>query len=448
MKIQTRQSLYSSLAFGVIFIIISFFIYVLYQKNTQRAVNKNLEKTAYLVAFFHLEEDELNANEFESVRKQFDAIVAGDSYQVYNQNDEIVWGNKNETISLSTLNAIREKRSLSFSSENEFCHGLYYEDNQGDFAIVAKEPKALLNEQLVALLWILLSALIVGLIAVVLLSRWLARIAYKPFSSVIDQVKNIPPHNPTNQIDVPNTKDELQELTETFNHLLEQIADTFIIQKNFVNYVSHEFKTPLASMLGNLEVFSLKDRSPEEYEKLSLKLISQIHQLEEILNTLIIISNLRKETELSNQFRIDELIWEIIEKLSLSYANNKINVQLDILPEDEEILMVEKDRTQLLMAMFNIIENGVKYSGGKSIDIRLYREHTRLNIAVADKGIGIPAGELKNISKPFYRADNASPMRGSGIGLSIALRILEKNNIKYRIESGVNTGTTIIICFE
>jgi signal transduction histidine kinase len=448
MKIQVRQSLYSSIAFGVIFIIISSFIYIFYSENAQNSIYKNLEKTAYIAAFFHLEEDELNAKEFEKVREQFDEIVSGTAYQVYDTQDSIVWGNRDEEIPLPVLSKIHKEKHLHFSTEANFCYGIFYEDNQGDFIIIAKEPKDTLNEQLISLLWALLSALIFGLVAVVLLSRWLAHIAYKPFSDVIKQVRNIPANNPTKQIASPNTKDELQELTDTFNRLLEQISETFIIQKNFVSYVSHEFKTPLASMLGNLEVFSLKDRSPEEYEELSQKLISQVRQLEGILNTLIIVSDLRKDTSLDNQFRIDELIWEIIEKVSFNYANNKVDVQIDILPEDENLLVVYKDRTQLLMALFNIIENAVKYSRGEPITIKLYKSADSLCLFVKDKGIGISPEDIKYISKPFYRAGNANPIQGSGIGLSIALRILEKNDIEYEIQSQEGIGTTIALSFQ
>lgn len=447
MKIQVRQSIYSSIAFGVIFIIISLLVYILYSKNVQKAIYRNLEKTAYIVALFHLEEDELNIKEYEKVRKQFNEIVSGTVYQVYNRQDSIVWGSKSDDITSSILSRVEKEKHTGFTTETDICYGIFYEDNQGDFIIITRESKDILNDQLILLLWILISSLIIGLASVVILSRLLARIAYKPFSNIVEQVKNFSPNDPPNQIETPNTKDELQELTETFNSLLDQISEMLIIRKNFVSYVSHEFKTPLASMLGNVEVFSMKERTPKEYEELSNKLISQIHQLEDILNTLIVISDLGKGNVTNNQFRIDELIWEIIDKLSFDYVNCKSNIHVDVLSDDEDSLIINKDRTQLLMALFNIIENAVKYSHGEPINIRLYKELDNLRLSILDKGIGIPAKELEYISKPFYRANNTNVTQGSGIGLSIALRILEKNNIKYKIQSEEGEGTSIIIVF-
>ncbi|MFV0418794.1 MAG: ATP-binding protein [Dysgonomonas sp.] len=447
MKIQIRQSIYMSIAFGVVFIIVSFLVYVLYADKAKKAVYKNLEKTANLVALFHLEEDELNSKEFEKIKKQFAEIVSETSYQLYDESDSIVFGNRNENINSEILQKIHQEKCLNFSTTTNFCYGIFYEDNQGDFIIITKEPQAFLYEQLASLLWILVSALIIGLIIVILLSRWLSQIAYKPISNIMKQVNSFSFDNPDEKIELPNTKDELEELTETFNNLLGRISETFVIQKNFVSYVSHEFRTPLTSMQGNLEVFSLKDRNPKEYEELSRKLILQIMQLEKILNTLIVVSDLRKNVDLNNQFRIDELIWEIIEKISVHSANPKIDVIINILPEDEKELTITKDRTQLLMALFNIIENAIKYSE-KVVDIRIYKESGCLYLSIEDQGIGIPDEKLANISRPFFRGDNTNRINGSGIGLSIALRILEKNDIRYTIESQINIGTKVIICFE
>ena len=446
MKIQTRQSIYMSIAFGVVFIIVSFLVYVLYADKAKNAVYKNLEKTANLVALFHLEEDELNSREFEKIKTQFKEIVSETSYQLYNESDSIIFGNKYEKIVPFVLEKIREQKSFNFVTATNFCHGIFYEDNQGDFIIITKESRAYLDEQLVSLLGILALALIVGLIAVILLSRWLSRVAYKPINNIIKQVNSFTPTTSETIIESPNTKDELQELTETFNHLLERISESFVIQKNFVSYVSHEFRTPLTSMQGNLEVFSLNDRNPKEYKELSQKLILQIRQLEEIINTLMVVSDLRKNVDLSNQFRIDELIWEIIEKISVNYVNPKIDVTIDILSEDENILTITKDRTQLFMALFNIIENAIKYSE-KKVNIRIYKKSEHLCLTIQDQGIGIPLEKLANISKPFYRGDNANRIEGSGIGLSIALRILDKNNIKYEVQSKEGEGTTVIITF-
>jgi signal transduction histidine kinase len=444
-KVQTRLTVLCSGVFGIIFAIIALVIFGLYYNNTKQLIYKNLDKIANISALFYLEEDELNAYEFEKIKKQFEEIVSNDDYQVYNEVNQICYGEQQMVIPADILDKIRSEQRLSFTTDEHLCYGIFYEDNQGDFVIIAKEKRNVLDEQIHLLLWILLTCFLTGLIAIVLLSRWVSHIAYRPFSKIINQVNNISMNNLDVQIESPGTKDELQDLIDTFNKLLAKISETFVIQKNFVSYVSHEFKTPLASMLGHLEVFSIKDRSAEEYKEVTQKLIQQIYQLDEILDTLIVISDLRKEMETMIPLRIDELLWEIIDKISETYMNPKISVNIDIQPEDEPMLSITKNRTQLFMALFNLIDNAVKYSPGKLVEIRLYKEDEHLQLSITDKGIGIPPNQMEHISKPFYRADNAQQIQGSGIGLSIALLILEKNQIKYHIHSETGIGTCVLL---
>lgn len=447
MKVKNRLSLYCSLIFGIIFAIISLLIYGLFYNNTKKSIYRNLEKTAHISALFYLEEDELNDREFAKIKAQFEEIVTDSYYQVYDMHNNIAYGVGVSDIPVSILDRIRLNRHMSFTTDEYLCYGIFYEDNQGDFVVIAKVPESGLAEQVNLLLWILIPSFVVGLLAIVLLSRWVSRIAYRPFSDVISQVKNISTKNLNVRIQSPETKDELQNLIETFNDLLAKISETVIIQKNFVRYVSHEFKTPLASMMGNVDLFTIKDRSPEEYRQLSGKLIEQIVQMEEILDTLIIISDLKKDEKEASSMRIDELIWEIISKMKSLYPNSKILVNMDIQPEDEQLMSMDKDRTQLLIALFNLVENAVKYSSKENVTIHLYKKCDRLCLSIADKGIGIPSDQLADISKPFYRADNTNEVQGSGIGLSIALRILDKNGIEYKIESEIDTGTKVSLLF-
>lgn len=450
MKVKTRLSLYCSLIFGIIFAIISILIYGLYYKNAEEAIYNNLEKTAHISALFYLEEDELSAKEFDKIRKQFEEIVSESFYQVYDSENKIVYGIQSldiPIIPISVLEKIRKNDHLAFSSEQFLCYGIFYVDNQGDFVVIAKENKIVLDSQMKILLWILIPLFLIGLIAIVFLSRWVANFAYRPFSETIAEVNNISTNNLNVQIKSPQTKDELQDLIDTFNDLLSKISETVIIQKNFVRYVSHEFKTPLASMLGNLDVFSLKDRSTAEYRQLSEKLMQQIFQMEEILDTLIIVSDLKKDERDIAETRIDDLIWEIIDKMKSLYPSSKILVNINIAPEDEALMFVKANRTELLIALLNLIGNAVKYSQKENVRIDLTKENETICLSITDNGIGIPSEQLPHISKPFYRADNTENVQGSGIGLSLALRIFDKNKIRYEIMSEINKGTKVMIYF-
>lgn len=294
-------------------------------------------------------------------------------------------------------------------------------------------------------LWILISTLLSGLIIIILLSRWLANIAYRPFRNIIKEANSIPDNNLNTETQSPQAKDELQELLDTFNSLLSKASETNISQNNFVRYISHEFKMPLASILGNLDLFTLKDRNPQEYRELADKLIPQVLQMNETLNSLLIISNLREgDTDVETHFRIDELLWPVIERTKNIHPTSKILVKIDILPEEETSMLIKTNRPQLSTALFNLIENAVRHSRKKTIRIQLFKTENSLSLSIIDKGAGIPDEQLAHISKPFHRY----PVSGKGISLSIALQILETNNISYKIDSIENQGTEIILYFD
>jgi len=449
MKVQTRLCILCSIIFGVIFAISSVLIYNSYRKYVELTTYSDLERIANICALFYLDKDELPSEDYNKIKTQYEDIFSSSQFscQVYNIDGKMIYGKKQYVVPEEILTKIRENRIMSFASEIHFCFGIYMKDNSGDYMVVAMKKLSDVKERLKILSQVLVFAFMIGIISIVFLSKKIAEIAYKPFSKIISQVKNISTNNLEVKIELPDTKDELQNLIETFNMLLSKISETVIVQKNFVNYVSHEFKSPLSAILGNLEVFLIKDRAPGEYRQLAEKLILQIHQVEEILDTLIIVSDLRNDMEVKTLSRIDELIWEIVEKIRMHHPDAKIFVHVDVPPENIDLLSVVKARTPLLIALFNIVENAVKYSKGSPVNIHLYKKDNLLELLVKDQGIGIPPEQLKDISKPFYRASNSGIASGRGIGLSVALRVFAKNNIKYEIISEINKGTSVILKF-
>lgn len=447
MKIQNRLSFISSALWGIVFIVVALLIFGLYKTNIENSVYRNLQKTSQIIGYYFFEKDEVSPKEFIKIKKQYEKIN-NPYYEIYDENNYLKYGNTPD-IPIETIEEIRTKKKLTFTTQEFLCYGVYYKDNQGNFVIITKEKKEDIYYYINPLIWILLSAFILGLLATIFLNKWIANMAYRPIREAIRQVKKMSPGDSMHLNATYTVKDEMYDLTETFNELLKKISDTFKIQQNFVSYVSHEFKTPLAAIQGNLEVFSLKDRSPEEYHTLSQKLIDEIYQLQEILNTLLVVSDLRKNTDISEQIRIDEMILDIIKKVSDKHFDYKecINFTINISPENTRLLQINIDKTQIFIALFNLIENAVKFSQGKTVQIHLYEIKREIHVVIQDKGIGIPEKQIKEISRPFYRADNAEKVSGTGIGLSIALRILEKNFIKYTIESNINKGTVITLIF-
>ncbi len=447
MKIRNRLTLISSLTFGFVFIIASVLIYFAFYNSSEKVVFKELQKTCLLSAIYYLEKDELPHYEHSAIKEQFEENIQNDIVRVYDVNNIIVYGEKeaDRNISPENLGFIRRNKKLSFKSNNHFYYGIFYNDNQGDFVVFVKTKSEVFKSQTNRLLVIMIVVLFAGLLLIFLLSRLLSNIAYRPITKVISQVNSMELSSLDNPISSSNTNDEIQDLITTFNNLLSRLSDTFAIQKNFINYVSHEFKTPLASISGNLEVFAQKERTPEEYQKVTSEALENVYHIEEILNNLMMLSGLKTIHQENETFRIDETLWDINDQIFEIYESQEIGIDLDV--ENEGLLSVKGSEVQIKLALYNLIENAVKYSDGNPIKISLSEVNNQLQIIIQDYGKGIQKEDLHYIQQTFYRGKNVGNIKGSGIGLSLATIIFKQNNIQFSIDSEENSGTRITLLF-
>ncbi|THD32584.1 HAMP domain-containing sensor histidine kinase [uncultured Flavobacterium sp.] len=447
MKIRNRLTLISSLTFGFVFIIASVLIYFAFYNSSEKVVFKELQKTCLLSAIYYLEKDELPHYEHSAIKEQFEENIQNDIVRVYDLNNVIVYGEKeaDRNINPTNLNFIRKNKKLSFKSNNHFYYGIFYNDNQGDFVVFVKTKSEVFKSQTNRLLVIMIVVLFGGLFLIFLLSRLLSNIAYRPITNVINQVNSMELSSLDDPILSSNTNDEVQELIATFNNLLSRLSDTFAIQKNFINYVSHEFKTPLASISGNLEVFAQKDRTPEEYQKVTSEALENVYHIEEILNNLMMLSGLKTIHQENETFRIDETVWDINDQIFETHEKQEIGIDLDV--KNEELLSVKGNEVQIRLALYNLIENAVKYSEGNPIKISLSEVNNQLQIIIEDYGKGIQKEDLNYIQQTFYRGKNVGNIKGSGIGLSLATIIFKQNNIQFTIHSEENSGTRITLLF-
>jgi Signal transduction histidine kinase len=422
-------------------------IYLAFYNSSEKVVFKELQKTCLLSGIYYLEKDELPHYEHSAIKEQFEENIQNDIVRVYDLNNTIVYGEKeaDRNINPKELEFVRKNKKLSFKSNNHFYYGIFYNDNQGDFVVFVKTKSEVFKSQTNRLLVIMIIVLFAGLLLIFFLSRLLSNIAYRPITEVISQVNSMELNSLDQPISSSNTNDEVQDLITTFNNLLSRLSDTFAIQKNFINYVSHEFKTPLASISGNLEVFAQKERTPEEYQKVTSEALENVYHIEEILNNLMMLSGLKTITPENETFRIDETLWNINDKIFEAYDQQEVRIDLEV--KDEKLLSVKGSELQLQLALYNLIENAVKYSDGNPIKISLSETDGQLKITIQDYGKGILQEDLDYIQQTFYRGKNVGNVKGSGIGLSLATIIFKQNNIQFSIYSKENAGTLITLLF-
>lgn len=449
MNLRTRLTTYSTIVFGIVFFIASLIIFLAYYSKTQESFFNNLKNTTLLSAIYYLEQDELSHTEHSLVKEEFRATILSKNVAIFNFSNQLSYGALvNDPVLTNTiLSKTRTDKSHRFKAKDFFYYGIYYPDNQGDFVVYTRESTADFMNQMRSLILILCVVLVGGLLAIYFLSKYISNIAYKPLKNIVQQVNEVNYSNLENGIEVPKTNDELEELISTYNNLLIRLSETFLIQKNFINYVSHEFKTPLTAISGNLEVFAQKERSPEEYNQVVKEALKNVYKIENILSNLLLLSGLKNTEKDASLFRIDEIIWNIYEALQDKLTELQTTLQININVNDFTKLEYKGNETLIHLALYNIVENAVKYSNSKPITIDLFLQNNRLKLSVEDQGKGISEEELAFIKQTFYRGKNVGEIKGSGIGLSLATIILEQHRIQFDITSQLEQGTVITLIF-
>ncbi|HAO28773.1 MAG TPA: sensor histidine kinase [Chryseobacterium indologenes] len=449
MTLRNRFTLISSLSFGIVSIITSAVIFFAYYDSTKIFYFEKLRNTALISAIYYLEKDELPKDRHAQIKKEYNHLIQNNRVAVYNRNNEVTFGHNlnDKNIKPIHLQTVRKNKGVEFMSDNQFYYGIFYPDNQGDFVVFVKSPNDSFQSQIWRLSIIMLSVLILGLLAIFFLSRYLSKIVYKPISNVVERINKVEFNNISTAITSTNTNDEIEDLIKSYNKLLGRISENVLLQQNFINYVSHEFKTPLAAISGNLEVFAQRDRTPEEYREVAKESLENVYEIENILNNLLLMSGMTKLESSHKQVRVDELIWKIYEKLECKAKENNSSIKIQLEVSKPSLLEFPGNETLLYLAFHNIVENGIKYSKDHPVTIILSEKYNQLNIEVKDQGKGIPKEDLDKITETFYRGKNVDNIKGSGIGLSLSRSIFDLHHITMKIDSKINMGTSVLLIF-
>jgi signal transduction histidine kinase len=235
-----------------------------------------------------------------------------------------------------------------------------------------------------------------------------------------------------------------KELETKLRSAYEKEKDINEMKTNFIATVSHEFRTPLTTILGSAELLE-KYAKPFSDEKIS-RHIKKIHDSIEYMTTLTddVLSISRSDRGKIKLEKADVEIKQLVEKLvdeckAYCRENQKINLVTDL---DHDIISV--DPKLINQILNNLIINSAKYSHPDSeitVEIKYAKQDNQLFMYVKDNGSGIAKEEMEHIFEPFYRANNSKNISGSGLGLSIVKRSVELHNGKIEVKSEPSIGT-------
>lgn len=241
--------------------------------------------------------------------------------------------------------------------------------------------------------------------------------ALSPLDDLTRQIRSRTAEDLARPLTVPRCGGEIEELADAFNQMSRRLEQVFTMQRNFSQNAAHEFRTPLAILKTRLSLFRKKyGRQPPEVEELLQITEGEVDRLTGIVGGLLQLTNLAQNTR-RESVSSEELLRTVEEEIAPLAAERRISLQTDRKP-----YLLCGDRELLHRAVFNLVENAVKYSSaGSTVTVHVQRSSQRLWIVVDNQGPGIPEHLRERIFEPFFRLDDARTRQQGGTGLGLAL---------------------------
>lgn len=281
---------------------------------------------------------------------------------------------------------------------------------------------------------------------IILLSFACSLILTTPLKKVTDSINDISKGDMDIKLDMHGYS-ELVKISESFNQMIDVIRKQENSRQEFVSNVSHELKTPLASMKVLSDSLLMQEGMPEEiYREFLGDITTEIERMTQIINDLLSMVKLDKNNAVMQvtNISINELLEQLLKRLRPIAAKRNI----ELVFESYRPVMADVDEVKISIALNNIIENAIKYNYDDGwVRVTLNADHKFFFVTIQDSGVGIPEDLQNNVFERFYRVDKARSRETGGTGLGLAITrnaiLLHRGSIK--LYSKEKEGTTFTV---
>ncbi|WP_251861137.1 HAMP domain-containing sensor histidine kinase [Clostridium sp. Marseille-Q2269] len=474
MKFWKKIFIYSMVLFIIIFNGVGIFIIEnIYIRDLNRTIASTIDEHKRLEGSIYLNRDIIRQNNtYQDIQLKNLLRIAVAEYfnndkitenavEFYTENDDLIFSNSRIKINnkrIELYNAKFDERRFLIRKINDkkylfICSKIKIQEDTLKFILmkdinyIEKEKKENYN----IFLWldlIVLTTLGLGM-------YFISKKVTKPILQFSQISKEIAQGDYSKRAIIKNTQDEIGELANNFNIMVEttektidELKDLNEAKQRFIDSLTHEFKTPLTSIIGYSDLL-INGKINEEIKIKALNYInSEGKRLENLCSTLIKLILINKNEINLEKLSLNECIEVAYKSLSLKKDNNNLTIKFNV----HDNIYVNGDKQLIIVLLINILDNAIKASiSGSIIEIKsnLDKRHERIQLSIKDNGVGIPKNELDKIKEPFYMVDKARDRAKSGIGLGLSIcdKICTVNNIRFLINSELNEGTEVILEF-
>ncbi len=270
--------------------------------------------------------------------------------------------------------------------------------------------------------------------------------ALKPLCDFSKKIEEVQAQNLSDSQIEENKFSELNQLSVSYNKMLERLSEAFKLQRQFTANAAHELRTPLAVMQLQIDLYnSSKHPNNDTSAQQTISMITeQTERLSKMVRTLLDMSELQTIAR-DEEIAISALVEEVL-------------ADLEPLAQEKGINLIEKCDNVLLMGsdiliyrlVYNLVENAIKYNfSGGTVTVNATQQNSQLHLTVEDTGNGIPEELKERIFEPFFRLDKSRSRELGGVGLGLALvrEIVRVHNGSILVKNNANSGTTFEVIF-
>jgi signal transduction histidine kinase len=291
------------------------------------------------------------------------------------------------------------------------------------------------------ILFILLpvTVLTTGVISTSLVQKTLGRVDH-----MVGAIRQVTEKNMTLRYGMGGTRDEMKMLADSLDEMLARLADSFESRKKFMEDVTHELKTPLAILKGEIESYLKGQGSLTDADNLLNSNLEEVNRLIKTVEDLLMLARFDTHVMSLEYKTIDlsALIRELAEIITILTQQKNIAFTEKVEPG----IRIEGDKQKLNRLFLNILDNAVKYTPENgAIHLDLSSDDDQVVFSVRDSGQGISPQDMEKIFHRFYRSDSAAAHPGSGLGLCIAKSIAEAHGGMLEVESTLSAGSVFTV---
>ena len=271
--------------------------------------------------------------------------------------------------------------------------------------------------------------------------------ALKPLREFSDKIEEVQVQNLADSRIEESKIKELNQLSVSYNKMLERLQDAFEVQRQFTANAAHELRTPLSLMQVQLDLYHSTQHPGSDADTLQMiKMVTeQNDRLSKMVKTLLDMSELQTVGR-DEQIIMDDLVDEVLEDLE-PLAQEK-NIKL--IGKCKDITMAGSD-ILIYRLVYNLVENAIKYNhSGGQVTVIAYKEQKHIYLSVADTGSGIPKELRERVFEPFFRVDKSRSRKLGGVGLGLALvhEIVRVHDGSITVKSNPSGGTILEVIFN